>query len=349
MINQENAQEKTFGIEIETSIPESLQISIGSHGRGLPITSVTTADGVVHVAPTFNGGYWKADEDPSIRTQNGYKKCEFVSPILKGDAGIQNILAFLAFIKAIGGKRPIRQAGQTQGGIHITLHAGNFIDSNSPAKIVDFCESVAKLGYRLAPVLFGQNAERRDLSGWCRVLSSREQDRAIRDSKADLRNLSSHTPSGALRVPYINIGKYALINFTKIKTNGTFEFRSFSTTLNPAKVLVILTTCLAIAQQASKRKTSGWSEEQINSSELFRFFWSRSARRDVTNAYPTLKARAKVQFDWGFASCLHFDRLKSRDYSIPAVPEDGRNTESAIALFNSTSFRNHIVGATRSS
>jgi hypothetical protein len=348
MINQENAQEKTFGIEIETSIPQSLQISIGSHGRGLPIRSVTTSDGVVHVAPTFNGECWKADEDPSIRTQNGYKKCEFVSPILKGDAGIQNILAFLAFIKAIGGKRPIRQAGQTQGGIHVTLHAGNFIDSNSPAKIVDFCESVAKLGYRLSPVLFGQNAERRDLSGWCRVLSSREQDRAIRNSKADLRQSPSHTSSGALRVPFIDIGKYALINFTKIKTNGTFEFRSFSTTLNPTKVLVILTTCLAIAQQASKRKTSGWSEEQINSSELFRFFWSRSARRDVTNAYPTLKARAKVQFDWGFASCLHFDRLRSQNYEVPAIPTEGRNTDSAVALFNSPSFRTHIAGATRS-
>lgn len=343
MINQENAQEKTFGIEIETSIPQSLQIAIGSHGRGLPITSVTTADGVVHVAPTFNGECWKADEDPSIRTQNGYKKCEFVSPILKGDAGIQNILAFLAFIKAIGGKRPIRQAGQTQGGIHITLHAGNFIDSSSPAKIVDFCESVAKLGYRLSPVLFGQNAERRDLSGWCRVLSSSSQNRSLQSSKVDLARYRGS------RLPFIDIGKYALINFTKINTNGTFEFRSFSTTLNPAKVLVILTTCLAIAQQASKRKTSGWSEEQINSSELFRFFWSRSARRDVTNAYPTLKARAKVQFDWGFASCLHFDRLKSRDYSIPQVPAEGRNTESAIALFNSTSFRNHIVGATRPS
>jgi hypothetical protein len=342
MINQENAQEKTFGIEIETSIPQSLQIAIGSHGRGLPITSVTTADGVVHVAPTFNGECWKADEDPSIRTQNGYKKCEFVSPILKGDAGIQNILAFLAFIKAIGGKRPIRQAGQTQGGIHITLHAGNFIDSNSPAKIVDFCESVAKLGYRLSPVLFGQNAERRDLSGWCRVLSSSSQNRSIQSSKTDLARYRGS------RLPFIDIGKYALINFTKINSNGTFEFRSFSTTLNPAKVLVILTTCLAIAQQASKRKTSGWSEEQINSSELFRFFWSRSARRDVTNAYPTLKARAKVQFDWGFASCLHFDRLRSQNYEVPAIPNEGRNTESAIALFNSPSFRTHIAGATRS-
>ena len=53
-------------------------------------------------APTFNGNHWKAERDGSIRVKPGRVACEFVSPILKGGAGVEHLLQFVEWANAIG-------------------------------------------------------------------------------------------------------------------------------------------------------------------------------------------------------------------------------------------------------
>lgn len=83
-----NAEQITFGIEIETTIPTGALL-VGGHGRGMEI-------------PQLPG--WKADRDPSIRTSRGRAACEFVSPVLCGADGLRRLLADIRTIKSLGAK-----------------------------------------------------------------------------------------------------------------------------------------------------------------------------------------------------------------------------------------------------
>lgn len=323
----------TFGIEIETQVPANLGINIGNHGCGLSVRQVTLANGERVQAPTFNGESWKADCDPSIRTLGNYNKCEFVSPVLKGDAGLQNILDFLTFLKRIGAKRPIRMGGETHGGIHITIHAGSSCGSRSPAEILNWCEKVARLGYRLSPVLYGQNAERRDRSRWCPLIPSRQQDSIIKNAK-------QYTSLN------VQIGKYALINFSKLRTTGCIEFRAFSTTLNPTKVMLILASVFTICQEANNANLPNWAShrrlQSVKSHELFKTIWSWASRRYVTKKFPTLRRLSRLMFNWGYASCLFFDRLR---FSPSITPQVESYNSEALELMTTAGWQSHVRGA----
>ena len=326
MINQQT----TFGIEIETQVPSNISIRIGYHGNGQNVTQVTLADGSVVNAPRFAGECWKADEDPSIRTLGTYRKCEFVSPILKGDAGMQHILEFLTFLKTIGAKRPVRYSGSTQGGIHVTIHAGSACGSNSPADIRNWCEKLARLGVRMSPVLYGQNAERRDLSQWSPIIPTRSQQEMIDYAKS----------SNNLR---INIGKYALINFSKMQSIGCVEFRSFATTLNPNKIMLIVTTCLTMCQEACVDNLPKWASvnrlRNLDATYLFWKFYRLKSRCHVTKTFRTLGRIKGTMYNWGYASCAWYNRLRS----IPIPAQDETNSE-ALALMQTPLFNAHVRG-----
>lgn len=81
-----NAQDITFGIEIETTIPAGT-IPVGPHGRGCDIAQLPG---------------WKADADPSIHAAAGREGCEFVSPVFQGTAGLRQLLAALVVIRGLG-------------------------------------------------------------------------------------------------------------------------------------------------------------------------------------------------------------------------------------------------------
>jgi hypothetical protein len=326
MINNQT----TFGIEIETQVPANVQMPIGSHGNGLNIRTAVV-NGSTITAPKFNGEMWKADCDPSIRTLNNYVKCEFVSPVLKGDAGLQHILEFLSFLKAIGAKRPIRTMGQTQGGIHVTIHAGSACGSSSPAQILDWCEKLMRLGNRLSPVLFGQNAERRDRSTWCALHQVNYLDQEIKNAKQ----------YGTLN---LNIGKYAMINFTKLRSTGCIEFRCFSTTLNPTKIMLIILSVLAICQEATTENLPKWASQNrlrtAQASVMFDKWWRFGGRRHVTQQFATFRRLRRLMFNWGFASCAWFDRIRS-----VRVADETEETREAVQLMTTPAFQTHTRGS----
>ena len=74
------AQEFTFGVEIETTCPRSNRLRIGSY--------YSTGEQV----PYLPEG-WVAKSDGSIRTDKaGHVDVEIVSPILRGEAGIAQLI-----------------------------------------------------------------------------------------------------------------------------------------------------------------------------------------------------------------------------------------------------------------
>ena len=73
-----NANEMTFGVEIETVAPNSAVendgLRIGAYHHGIQV-------------PYLPEG-WKAERDGSIDTRGGGQACEIVSPILRGAEGL---------------------------------------------------------------------------------------------------------------------------------------------------------------------------------------------------------------------------------------------------------------------
>lgn len=84
-----NANELTFGIEIETTIPAGA-IEVGGY------------HGTVQAAGLPEG--WRATADGSIVAGRGRQGCEFVSPVLKGADGLRQVVQAVAAIKAMGGQ-----------------------------------------------------------------------------------------------------------------------------------------------------------------------------------------------------------------------------------------------------
>lgn len=86
-----NANELTFGVEIETVAPATLMatagLRLGPRHRGIQV-------------PYLPAG-WRAEADGSIRCQNDLP-CEIVSPVLQGDAGLRQVIEVLKTLVANG-------------------------------------------------------------------------------------------------------------------------------------------------------------------------------------------------------------------------------------------------------
>jgi hypothetical protein len=86
-----NANELTWGIELETTMPNSDTTPIGPYHRGTQV-------------PWLPDG-WKAERDSSIRPQSlGRKGCEFVSPKLRGYEGLKQVEMAVEKISERGGR-----------------------------------------------------------------------------------------------------------------------------------------------------------------------------------------------------------------------------------------------------
>ena len=97
-----NASDIGFGIEFETTIPNSDTTPIGGYHHGLQVAWLPEG--------------WKAERDGSIcPTAPNHKGCEFISPVLKGAEGIAQVEAALALINARGARV------NASCGLHITV------------------------------------------------------------------------------------------------------------------------------------------------------------------------------------------------------------------------------------
>jgi hypothetical protein len=87
-----NANELTFGIEIETVAPDTAVrndgLRIGPYKRGIQV-------------PYLPAG-WKAEADGSINNGQGGHKCEVVSPVLQGPDGLTQVAEVLQTLEAKG-------------------------------------------------------------------------------------------------------------------------------------------------------------------------------------------------------------------------------------------------------
>lgn len=262
----------TFGIEIETTVDltEASQngLYIGNHIYGQQV-------------PYLPAG-WKAKSDGSIRTtQPNRAGCEIVSPVLKGQDGLKQVLEVVKALEEKGHKV------NATCGVHIHIGWEPTWGATKLARLITVTSYLEKAIYAIT------GTKNRERGQWCGgVRKYGKPDEAEKNMKG--------SPSGG----HYQRERYHVLNITNLATGSqnTVEFRAFSGSLNPTKIAGWVQACIGIVQRALTTKKSpgwvpaapggAWKKDGPGASETERML----AYLGWTNGYA--RAIEKVQYGW---------------------------------------------------
>jgi len=224
------ASQLTYGVEIECAIDSTVPIRIGGYHNGYSVTALP--------AGNVDRRHWRAERDGSLGGFAHGKTCvEFVSPVLRGAEGLDNIRATCAQIKAWGG------ATNPSCGLHI--HVG--FPSDSVADIRRLTMLVGQ--FEDALYAMSGTPERRT-GGYCWPIKNDRNKQVIWsvENKHALRNQGDFEQ------------KYRLLNWRPFICEGreTVEFRVFSGSLNPAKIAAWVQVALTLVEMALDGVSCDW-------------------------------------------------------------------------------------------
>ena len=248
-----NAKDITFGIELELTVAESTVrqegMTIGAYHNGVQVPFLPTG--------------WTAERDASIRTSRGRVACEIVSPILKGEEGIKQVIEVVEILKSKS------FAPNETTGIHIHVQ----FDPNWPAD--KLAKLITIVSYLEQAIYASTGTKRRERGEYCKGF------RKYGDQPKAKKEMDS--------------SRYFLLNITNLVRNvrSTVEFRAFSGSLNPVKIVGWIQMCLGIIERTLEAKrlptwqpkpaSGGWKKDGIGQSEVERMLgwlkWSDGYRR----------------------------------------------------------------------
>lgn len=207
----------TFGIELEVVIPGETRTSAADRLSTLSGLSVSPA----------GGNSWKLVNDGSI---NGHGLCvEVVSPILQGDAGLEQCAKICSALIVMGAR--VNQST----GFHV--HVG------SNGQQVDYFKNLIKLYAKFEDAIDGIMPPSRRANGntYCR---------SIKPYASSIEHATSL--SQVLRT----VGdRYKKVNFQAMSAHGTVEFRHHAGTVDAGKVTNLVQVCLKLCAAAAAGKT----------------------------------------------------------------------------------------------
>ena len=299
------AEAITFGIELETTIPATSGIHVGFYHRGDPIINGNRAGtGEAIAAPRFKRAAWRAERDGSIRVNPGRKACEFVSPVLSGTEGVQNMLDFVAWAEAIGADV------NASCGCHITVGVKSIIGTDDPEAMSAFARKLAHIAKWHSMSLYGQTGTGRHLNTYSHVLAE--------DVGLVMRRLQ-RTDSRAAREAATNRCGRGMVNFRKLFTHGVIEFRVFAGTLNRNKLLHHLATVLGLCRRAAQveclggfGKNKAQAKRTETATAALRFLhdylgWTGSRRPVALGLFGPLHSEFRTYQEVAERMCRRFD------------------------------------------
>lgn len=208
--NQINVNEIGFGIEIETHVPANAT-PIGHYHNGVQV-------------PWLPSG-WKAERDGSIavpQTRNPRRACEFVSPILKGEAGLAEVKTAVEAIKARGAKV------NRSCGVHVTVSfpAGN---DKAIKRLINLFTGHERGLYATT------GTTRRERGNYARTIKNYGTTEGV--------EAACKTTNMGARFHGLNLTHVA-------RGRDCIEFRIFSGSLNALKIIAWIKLVLAMAERA---------------------------------------------------------------------------------------------------
>lgn len=221
-----NANEIGFGIEIETHLPAG-QTPIGPYHQGVQV-------------PWLPAG-WKAERDSSIRASRyDREQCEFISPVLRGAEGIQQVLTALKAIKDHGARV------NDSCGLHITL--------TFPASDRKALERLVHLVANHEKAIFASTGtKRRERGFYSRPMHSQNTAAAAQTAASQ--------------------NRFHILNLTHVQRGSNrIEIRAFAGTLNATKIIGYIRLCLALVEKvlSAKRTTKFIAKTPVETSPIHR-------------------------------------------------------------------------------
>lgn len=210
-----NANELTYGIEIET-VATNAALQIGGYHHGIQV-------------PYLPAG-WKAERDGSIAAGAGGYACEIVSPILRGAAGLAQVVEVVQALEAHGHRV------NASCGVHVHVGWQRDWPAQALARLITI---VAYLEQGLYAITGTKNRERNRYCGGVRKYGNEK------DAK-----------------PILDANRYHALNLTNLArgTRETVEFRVFSGSLNATKILGWVQVCLGLVERAiNGKRTPKWT------------------------------------------------------------------------------------------
>ena len=284
-----NVEEITFGVEIETTIPAGL-IQVGHYHNGVAVVLNPGMSG--SPAPTFQGMSWKAERDGSIQvTDSRHTACEFVSPILKGEAGLKHLMEFVQWLVANGA-----QVNRSCG-FHVHVGIASF---STPELQAEFVNQVARLATQNATALYAQTGSiLREQGSYCQKPGSAYRKVVGQMKRAKSSDLASST------------SRYTLVNISNVQ-RGTVEFRCFAGTLNQSKILLHVFSALACCRIAQTRKTQPTWEPSapLSGRDALKNFLKVRPMWEIVSA-PTFAACREEMISKGFEMAAKYDAART--------------------------------------
>lgn len=216
------AQDIQFGIEIETTMPAG-SVAAGGYHCGVQVAWLPTG--------------WKGERDGSIQCSHGRIACEYVSPILCGNAGIRQVVEVVEAIRSRGGQV------NASCGFHVHVSFPN--DAAKIARLVNVVANFERA------IFAATGTKQRERGHYCRGIQQH----------GDATRATSNA----------RVQRYHILNLTNV-SRGHVEFRAFSGTLNIIKIVAYIRLCVALVEKAllTKRACKFIAKPTVETSPVHR-------------------------------------------------------------------------------
>jgi len=234
------AMNYTFGIEFETQVLNSTRLPVRVSYSDAQQCPYAIVNGERVDAPSINGQFAKAMWDVTIHPRGNRFGVEWVTPVLKGQEGLDYVEALIEWIVKIGG------SVNKNCGLHIHVGIDSINEGRTPSQVLKWFKKFSYICKDLETAIYGQTGTRRDQAQWCSPLNS--SDKMKFDNANNARGFVGHSDD-----------KYKMVNFQNVGNHkNTIEFRAFAGTLNKIKVFHHLATALGICSIAKTKRTGKW-------------------------------------------------------------------------------------------
>jgi len=265
--------ERTFGIELEMYVPS---------GKLPAIESALVAAGVETRVESYNHTlrtHWKLTSDGSLTdAPNGYQGVELVSPVLKGETGLDTIRTVCAVLAGFN--------------VKITPKCGFHVHHNARDLDLNAWKTMVKKYMTFEGVIdtFVPKSRRGNENVYCRSLRSR-----FSSMEAGLGALAQAKTFNEVLLAANGGNRYHKLNLTSFQRHGTVEFRQHSGTVEAEKIINWVIFGQAMIEDAVKTKFTRKvrDENQKVHTPMADLFWAVPAeqRKDLRSYY---QGRAKA-------------------------------------------------------
>lgn len=257
------AEDLTFGVEIETHITNDASAQPGSYHGGH-----TTGN-----LPAFNDGIgshrWGAERDSSIQTgRSGRYGAEYISPVLKGERGLRNLMDVVSVLKAdtnetleishTNDRGEIINETFSGQGARVNRSCGVHVHVGFPTNDLKALQRLVALVASLEEGIYASTGSTRRRNGtYSRPIKDRGERKDAQKMK-DTNEFNRVWCNGSYSERYFGLN---LVNLIRGRRPAV-EFRFFSGSLNPIKIAAWTQMCLGLVQLAlSAQRSAPWDSK----------------------------------------------------------------------------------------